>query len=171
MKWILLTGIACLGLGLASITLAPPAARLTDFHQAPMATPTAVPIPHVGGPIVGPEAPTILIGRLPAAKIGDLSIQIQTEKMNNLGPLHARGAVDILTNNQIGTVAANTSLAQPILPKSGLLLHPLIHAGAIPKTVILGPRLSDGGFHGQQIVNIHQTPFGPVAKPGLLQHP
>lgn len=52
----------------------PPAARLTDFHQCPMQTPALVPIPHVGGPIVGPGAPTVLIGGLPAAKVGDLLV-------------------------------------------------------------------------------------------------
>lgn len=52
----------------------PPAARLTDFHQCPMSTPGPVPVPHVGGPISGPGAPTVLIGGLPAAKVGDLAI-------------------------------------------------------------------------------------------------
>lgn len=33
-----------------------------------------VPIPHVGGPIVGPGAPTVLIGGLPAAKVGDMCV-------------------------------------------------------------------------------------------------
>ncbi|MCI5080397.1 MAG: PAAR domain-containing protein [Saprospiraceae bacterium] len=50
----------------------PPAARLTDFHECPMVTPAVVPIPHVGGPIVGPGAPTVLIGGLPAARVGDM---------------------------------------------------------------------------------------------------
>lgn len=54
----------------------PPAARLTDFHQCPLSTPGVPPIPHVGGPIVGPGAPTVLIGGLPAAKVGDLAICI-----------------------------------------------------------------------------------------------
>ncbi|WDF65945.1 PAAR domain-containing protein [Flavobacterium sp. KACC 22763] len=49
----------------------PPAARLTDFHQCPMVTPGVPPVPHVGGPIVGPGAPTVLIAGLPAAKVGD----------------------------------------------------------------------------------------------------
>jgi uncharacterized Zn-binding protein involved in type VI secretion len=52
----------------------PPAARLTDFHVCPMATPAVVPIPHVGGPIVGPGAPTVLIGGLPAATMGDMCV-------------------------------------------------------------------------------------------------
>ena len=52
----------------------PIAARITDFHQCPMQTPGTPPIPHVGGPIVGPGAPTVFIGGLPAAKVGDIAI-------------------------------------------------------------------------------------------------
>lgn len=48
-----------------------PAARLTDMHVCPMAT---GPVPHVGGPIIGPGAPTILIGCLPAACMGDMAV-------------------------------------------------------------------------------------------------
>lgn len=47
----------------------PPAARLTDMHTCPMAT---GPVPHVGGPIMPPCCPTVLIGGLPAARITDL---------------------------------------------------------------------------------------------------
>jgi uncharacterized Zn-binding protein involved in type VI secretion len=50
----------------------PPAARLTDFHQCPMVTPVLPPIPHVGGPVIGPGALTVLIGKLPAARVGDM---------------------------------------------------------------------------------------------------
>ena len=39
-----------------------------------MQTPTPVPIPHVGGPIVGPGEPTVLIAGLPAARVGDMLI-------------------------------------------------------------------------------------------------
>lgn len=52
----------------------PPAARLTDFHQCPMQTPAPVPIPHVGGPIIGPGDPTVLISGLPAARVGDMCV-------------------------------------------------------------------------------------------------
>jgi uncharacterized Zn-binding protein involved in type VI secretion len=31
-------------------------------------------VPHVGGPIVGPGAPTVLIGGMPAACIGDMCV-------------------------------------------------------------------------------------------------
>ena len=46
-----------------------PAARLTDMHVCPMVT---VLVPHVGGPIAGPGCPTVLIGGLPAARLGDM---------------------------------------------------------------------------------------------------
>ena len=53
----------------------PPAARITDFHECPLSTPVGpVMVPHVGGPIAGPGAPTVLIGGLPAAKVGDIAI-------------------------------------------------------------------------------------------------
>ncbi|WP_353130005.1 PAAR domain-containing protein [Parapedobacter pyrenivorans] len=50
----------------------PPAARITDMHACPMQTPGLPPVPHVGGPIVGPGVPTVLIGGLPASVVGDL---------------------------------------------------------------------------------------------------
>ncbi len=48
------------------------AARLTDLHVCPMRTPRLRPIPHVGGPVMGPGEPTVLIGGLPAAVKGDM---------------------------------------------------------------------------------------------------
>lgn len=51
----------------------PPAARITDMHICPMQTPAfPVPIPHVGGPVVGPCVPNVLIGGVPAAVAGDV---------------------------------------------------------------------------------------------------
>ena len=49
----------------------PPAARLTDMHTCPMQTPAVPPIPHVGGPVLGPGEPTVLICKMPAAVMGD----------------------------------------------------------------------------------------------------
>ena len=46
----------------------PLAARLTDNHVCPMVTGV---VPHVGGPIIGPGEPTVLIAGMPAAKLGD----------------------------------------------------------------------------------------------------
>jgi uncharacterized Zn-binding protein involved in type VI secretion len=52
----------------------PPAARITDFHTCPMVTPALPPIPHVGGPIVGPGNSTVLIGKMPATVLGDTCV-------------------------------------------------------------------------------------------------
>jgi uncharacterized Zn-binding protein involved in type VI secretion len=49
----------------------PPAARITDMHICPMLT---GPVPHVGGPIISPAAPTVLIGKMPAAGLGSSAI-------------------------------------------------------------------------------------------------
>ncbi|HLN02476.1 MAG TPA: PAAR domain-containing protein [Bryobacteraceae bacterium] len=48
----------------------PPAARVTDMHTCPQVT---VLVPHVGGPILPPGCPTVLIGFLPAARVGDMA--------------------------------------------------------------------------------------------------
>ncbi len=50
------------------------AARLTDMHVCPMVTPGVPPIPHVGGPILPPCCPTVLIEFLPAARVGDMAL-------------------------------------------------------------------------------------------------
>ncbi|MBE0653112.1 MAG: PAAR domain-containing protein, partial [Bacteroidales bacterium] len=49
-----------------------PAARLTDMHTCPMVTPGVPPVPHVGGPIIGPGMPTVLIAKMPASVMGDM---------------------------------------------------------------------------------------------------
>jgi len=48
-----------------------PAARVADMHTCPMQTPGTPPIPHVGGPIIGPGCATVLIASMPAAVVGD----------------------------------------------------------------------------------------------------
>lgn len=50
----------------------PPAARITDMHLCPMVEPG--PVPHVGGPILPAGEPTVLIGGLPAARVGDKAV-------------------------------------------------------------------------------------------------
>lgn len=46
----------------------PPAARAGDMHTCPMVTGI---VPHVGGPITM-GCPTVLIGKMPAARMGDV---------------------------------------------------------------------------------------------------
>ncbi|MBV6441928.1 MAG: hypothetical protein EPGJADBJ_03621 [Saprospiraceae bacterium] len=39
------------------------------MHVCPMVTGT---VPHVGGPVMPPGAPTVMIGGMPAARVGDM---------------------------------------------------------------------------------------------------
>lgn len=48
-----------------------PAARVTDMHVCPMVTGV---VPHVGGPIMPAGEPTVLIGGMPAARMGDMAV-------------------------------------------------------------------------------------------------
>lgn len=67
-----------------------PAARITDLHVCPMFT---GPVPHVGGPILPPGAVTVLIGSLPAARMGDMATCV--------GPPDTivKGSATVLINN------------------------------------------------------------------------
>jgi len=51
--------------------MGPPAARMTDMHVCPIVTGI---VPHVGGPILPPCMPTVLIEGLPAARITDVAV-------------------------------------------------------------------------------------------------
>lgn len=47
-----------------------PAARVSDMHICPMVNGN---VPHVGGPILPAGEPTVLIGSIPAARVGDMA--------------------------------------------------------------------------------------------------
>lgn len=68
-----------------------PAARVTDMHVCPMVTGV---VPHVGGPILPPCAVTVLIGCLPAARVGDMATCV--------GPPDAivKGSMTVLISGQ-----------------------------------------------------------------------
>lgn len=59
-----------------------PAARATDMHVCPMVTGV---VPHVGGPILPPCCPTVLIGALPAARVSDMATCVGPPDMIALG--------------------------------------------------------------------------------------
>jgi uncharacterized Zn-binding protein involved in type VI secretion len=65
----------------------PPAARVGDLHTCPMVTGV---VPHVGGPILPPGVPTVLIGGMPAA--------VATGMATCVGPpdLIAKGSATVL---------------------------------------------------------------------------
>lgn len=69
-----------------------PCARLVDMHVCPMVTPGTPPVPHVGGPISGPGAPTVLVGMMPAARVTDMAVCV--------GPpdVIAKGSATVLTS-------------------------------------------------------------------------
>lgn len=60
----------------------PPAARLGDMHTCPMVTGI---VPHVGGPILPPCCPTVLIGGMPAARVGDMAVCVGPPDVIALG--------------------------------------------------------------------------------------
>lgn len=70
-----------------------PAARIGDMHTCPMVDPASG-VPHVGGPIVGPGCPPVLIGGQPAVCVGDMATCV--------GPPDAivSGAVNVLVGNR-----------------------------------------------------------------------
>ena len=47
----------------------PMAARAGDMHSCPLVTGT---VPHVGGPVLPPGCPTVMIAGMPAARVGDM---------------------------------------------------------------------------------------------------
>ncbi len=61
-----------------------PAARVTDPHICPMVTGV---VPHVGGPILPPCAPTVLTGSFPQARVTDLATCVGPPDMIALGSL------------------------------------------------------------------------------------
>lgn len=82
-----------------------PAARAGDMHVCPMMTPGVPPIPHVGGPVMPPGCPTVLIQSMPAARVGDMCVCV--------GPpdVIAMGSFTVLIGNmpaaQMGSMTAH----------------------------------------------------------------
>ena len=59
------------------------AARLTDMHTCPKVEPG--PVPHVGGPIAVPGAPTVIIMGMPAATLTSMCVCVGPPDMVALG--------------------------------------------------------------------------------------
>src|SRR5262245_52651055 len=110
----------------------PPAARLTDMHTCPMVTGV---VPHVGGPTLPPCAPTVLIGMLPAARVGDMATCV--------GPPDSiiMGSPTVLIMNQMaarmgdptvhgGVIVKGEPTVQIGIPGMGAALQAAAQAGA-----------------------------------------
>ena len=110
----------------------PPAARVSDMHVCPMVTGV---VPHVGGPILPPGCPTVLIGMLPAARVGDM--------VTCVGPpdVIAMGTPTVLIGNMMaarmgdptahgGTITLGCPTVQIGIPGQGAPLQVAADAGA-----------------------------------------
>jgi uncharacterized Zn-binding protein involved in type VI secretion len=99
----------------------PPAARITDMHVCPAVT---VLVPHVGGPIIPPCAPTVVTGFLPQARVTDL--------------LTCVGPPDVIQQGSATVIVAQLPAAR--------LTDPTVHGGVIvtgcPTVIIGGPAAS-----------------------------
>lgn len=81
----------------------PPAARVGDMHTCPMMSPAVPPVPHVGGPLLPPGAPTVMIGGMPAAVVGGMATCV--------GPPDSivRGSATVLIGNMPAARVGDTT--------------------------------------------------------------
>ncbi len=105
-----------------------PAARISDMHTCPMFD---GPKPHVGGPILPPGCPTVLIGGLPAATA--------TKMCTCVGP------PDIITLGSTGVLIGGLPAAR----MGDMTAHGGVIVGGFP-TVLIGE--SGGGGAGAAAV-------------------
>lgn len=124
-----------------------PAARITDMHMCPMITPGTPPIPHVGGPIIGPGVPNVLIGKMPAVVMGDMCVCV--------------GPPDTIVKGSTGVMIGGRPAA-----RMGDLT---VHGGSI---VFGFPTVLIGEVGAPSAVNLSVTPVtvivGPVVIPPIV---
>jgi uncharacterized Zn-binding protein involved in type VI secretion len=117
----------------------PPAARLTDMHTCPMVTGI---VPHVGGPIVAPGEPTVLIEFLPAARMTDMLVCVGPPDMIMMG------SPTVL----IGFLMA-ARMGDPTVHGGVIILGaPTVEIGEVgmgmPETAVVPPVVGAGGGGG-----------------------
>lgn len=98
-----------------------PAAQLTNFHMCPMVTPGVPPIPHVGGPVLPPCVPTVMVCNLPAVPIGNTAVCV--------------GPPDVLVKGSTKTLVGGRPMVRILMDTTahgGMVVGP----GAV--TVIVG---------------------------------
>jgi uncharacterized Zn-binding protein involved in type VI secretion len=93
------------------------AVRLTDMHMCPAASGF---IPHVGGPILPPCQPNVMIGGLPAARVGDMitcvgppDVLVQGSATVRIGGLPAARMGDATAHGGIVTGGCATVMICP----------------------------------------------------------
>ena len=119
-----------------------PASRVTDMHICPMVTPGVPPIPHVGGPVLPPGGITVLIGMLPAARLGDMCVCV--------------GPPDVIVMGSMTVITMNQPQAR--------IMDPTAHGGMLmlgEMTVIVG----DAGLPPPPMIPIISVPGMPAIPP------
>ena len=122
----------------------PPAARVSDMHTCPMVTGV---VPHVGGPILPPGCPTVMIGFLPAARMGDMAtcvgppdviakgsptVLIGNMMAARIGDLTAHGGVIVLGCPTV--IIGETGMGGGFGPQAGTMIAAKLAGSAFVKT-------------------------------------
>lgn len=115
-----------------------PAARITDMHVCPMVTPGTPPIPHVGGPVSGPGVPTVMIGGMPAAVMGDMCV--------------CTGPPDSIVLGSTGVLIGG----KPAARMGDMTAHGGSIVAGCP-TVLIGEVGAGGGMPSAEVVNTMST--------------
>ena len=113
-----------------------PAATVGSNHICPMLNPGTPPPPHVGGPVSGPGAKTVLVGNKPLALMGDMCV--------------CAGPPDVIVQAEATVIAEGKQVAT-----AGSLTA---HGGSITDgdpTVLIGT----GASGKTEIMPIEEIPF------------
>jgi uncharacterized Zn-binding protein involved in type VI secretion len=109
------------------------------MHMCPMVTPGVPPIPHVGGPIVGPGCPTVLICNMPAATMGDMCTCVGPPDSIILGSMGvfiggkmAARMTDMCAHGGMITMGAPTVIIGEISPGTGGPVSPVVMGMVAP---------------------------------------
>ena len=135
-----------------------PAARVGDMHVCPMVTPGVPPIPHVGGPIMPPGKPNVMIGGVFAATmgsmcvctgppdsiiLGSMGVMIGKQPAARMGDMTAHGGSIVvgLPTVMIGEMGPGAASIPPvILP---VLIAMLIDAINNPPNPLANPKVQE----------------------------
>jgi uncharacterized Zn-binding protein involved in type VI secretion len=121
----------------------PPAARLTDMHTCPMVTGV---VPHVGGPILPPCAPTVLTCSLPQARVGDM--------------LTCVGPPDTILKGSASVIVSGMPAAR--------LGDPTAHGGIIMPPCAVTVIIGDAGGGGAPVPGMPANTLPPISQAKTL---